>query len=61
MTEPLVEPLPQPQPPETLHAVLEPSPELARKNMYWASGLVVLFLVLFGGTFAVAGIWLWLT
>ena len=57
MTEPLVEP----RPPEMLVPVREPDPDLARRNIYWGLGLVALFLVLFGGTFAVAGIWLWLS
>jgi hypothetical protein len=61
VTEPLVDTLPHPQPPETLHPAVEPTPELARKNMIWAWLLVALFLLLFGGTFAVAYIYLWLS
>jgi hypothetical protein len=55
------EPLPQPQAPETLHPAIEPTPELARKNTIWALGLVGLALLLFGGSFLVALIYLWLS
>jgi hypothetical protein len=62
MTEPaLTEPGPQPQPPDTLHSAIEPTPALARKNLIWAWLLVGLFLLLFGGTFGVAYIYLWLS
>jgi hypothetical protein len=35
--------------------------DLSRKNMRWGWALFVLFLVLFGGTFGIAYIWLWLS
>jgi hypothetical protein len=35
--------------------------ELERKNMIWGWALVGLFIVLFGGTIAVAYIYLWLS
>jgi hypothetical protein len=34
--------------------------EIARKNMQWGWALLGLFLVLFGGTFAVGFVYLWL-
>jgi hypothetical protein len=56
----MVEPLPAPRPPDTLHEAVEPTPELARKNLIWAWSLLGLFLVLFAGTFLVALAYLWL-
>jgi len=47
-------------PPETTQEAIEPDDALARKNMLWAWALVGLFLVLFGGTFGVAFVYLWL-
>ena len=35
--------------------------ELERKNMIWGWSLVGLFVLLFGGTIAVAYIYLWLS
>jgi hypothetical protein len=67
MTEALAQPqepqaqAPQPQPPDTLHPAIEPTPELARKNLLWAWLLVGLFLVLFGGTVVVGLVYLWLS
>jgi hypothetical protein len=55
------EPIPQPSAPETLHPAVEPTPELARKNLLWAWLLVGLFLLLFGGTFLVGFAYLWLS
>ena len=52
---------PQPSPPETLRPAIEPTPELARKNVIWAWALVGLFLLLSGGTFLVAEAYLWLS
>ena len=40
-------------PPDLMRDALGPSPELDRRNLELPSGLVVLFLVLFAGTFAV--------
>ncbi len=37
---------------------VEPTPELARKNAIMGAALFALFLLLFGGTFAVAFIYL---
>ena len=56
MTEPLVEG----RPPDTMHPAIEPDDALARKNAMWAVALVLLFLVLFGGTFLVGFAYLWL-
>jgi hypothetical protein len=47
--------------PETLRPAIEPTPELARKNALFAWALVGLFLLLFGGTFGVALVYLWLS
>jgi hypothetical protein len=57
----MVEPLTPPTPPETLMPAIEPDEALARKNNRWGWTLVVLFLVLFGGTFLVAEAYLWLS
>ena len=46
-------------PPDLMHDAVGPSPELARKNVRLAWGLVVIFLVLFGGTFGVGLTYLW--
>jgi len=43
----------QHQPPDLMRDAVGPSPELDRRNLRLALGLVVLFLLLFGGTFAV--------
>ena len=46
---------------EDLREPVELTPELARKNVRWAWSLVGLFLVLFGGTFLVGYVYLWLS
>ncbi len=46
---------------EHLREPIELTPELARKNVRWAWSLVGLFLVLFGGTFLVGYVYLWLS
>jgi len=56
MTEPVVEG----RPPDTMYPAIEPDEALARKNAFWALALVLLFLVLFGGTFLVGFAYLWL-
>jgi hypothetical protein len=56
----MVEPIPAPRTPDTLHEAVEPTPEIARKNVIWAWGLLGLFLLLFGGTFLVGLTYLWL-
>jgi hypothetical protein len=53
----VTEPLHQ-LPPETEHAPVDPEHELARKNLVWGWTLFALYLVLFGGTVAVAFIYL---
>ncbi len=47
-------------PSENLYDAIGPSPELNRRNARWAWGLTVLFLLLFGGTFGIAFVYLWL-
>ena len=39
--------------PDVMSEAIEPTPEIARKNIRQAIFLVVLFLVLFGGTFLI--------
>jgi hypothetical protein len=46
---------------ETLRRAIEPTGEIARRNRLFAWALVALFLLLFGGTFAVAFVYLWLS
>jgi len=57
----VTEPVAEVGPPETMQEAIEPDAALARKNVRWAWGLVAIFLVLFGGTFAVAFVYLWLS
>jgi hypothetical protein len=47
--------------PDLMHSAVEQTPELERKNMRWAWGLFGLFLLLFGGTFGVGLVYLWLS
>ena len=56
----MTEPLPETRPPETMHEAIEPDAALARKNTRLAWLLVVLFVLLFGGTFLVGLAYLWL-
>ncbi len=57
----MTEVLPDTRPPDTMHDVIEPDVALARKNMVFAWLLLLLFLVLFGGTFLVGYAYLWLS
>jgi uncharacterized membrane protein (DUF485 family) len=57
----MTEIVPDTRPPETMYEAIEPDAALARKNMRLAWLLVVLFLVLFGGTFLVAFAYNWLS
>jgi hypothetical protein len=56
----MVEPLVQTRTPDTHHDAIEPTPEMARRNAIFAWALLGLFLLLFGGTFAVGLVYLWL-
>ncbi|HZO96493.1 MAG TPA: hypothetical protein VFB42_03890 [Gaiellaceae bacterium] len=53
-------PQPETRPPDTMQRAVEPDEALARRNLLWAWSLVALFLVLFGGTFGVGFVYLWL-
>jgi hypothetical protein len=57
----VTEPLPENRPPDTMYEAIEPDAALARKNIRFAWFLVVLFLLLFGGTFLVGLAYLWLS
>ena len=57
----MTEPLPENRPPDTMHEAIEPDDALALKNIRLAWFLVVLFLLLFGGTFLVGLAYLWLS
>lgn len=48
-------------PPDLMHDAVGTSPELSRRNIRWALTLTALALVLFGGTFGVGLLYLWLT
>jgi uncharacterized membrane protein (DUF485 family) len=56
----VAEPLPETRPHDTMHEAIQPDDALARKNMRFAWLLVLLFLILFGGTFLVGYAYLWL-
>ena len=46
------------RPPDLMHDAVGFTPELSRKNMRYAWVLVALFLILFGGTFGIAELYL---
>ena len=46
---------------EHLREPVEVTPALARTNMRWGWSLAALFLLLFGGTFLVGFVYLWLS
>jgi len=54
----MTEPLPEPRPPETTQEAVSPDAQLARKNNIWGWALFGVFLLLFGGTFGVALVYL---
>jgi hypothetical protein len=56
----VTEPVPEPPPPRTSVAPVDPALELARKNMVWGFALFGIFLLLFAGTVLVALVYLWL-
>jgi hypothetical protein len=58
MTDQLVEPLPEPRPPDTTQEAIEPDAELARKNSLWGLALFGVFVLLFGGTVGIAFVYL---
>jgi uncharacterized membrane protein (DUF485 family) len=57
----MTEALPESRPPDTMYAATEPDEALARKNLRFAWFLVLLFLILFGGTFLIGYAYLWLS
>ncbi|MGH3001553.1 MAG: hypothetical protein ACRDM1_02600 [Gaiellaceae bacterium] len=60
----MIEPVTEPEPPETFHDPVELTQqharELARKNLIWGWSLLGLFVLLFAGTVGVAYVYLWL-
>ena len=56
----MTEPVPQPPPPRTTVPPIDPSAELARKNLAWGLALFGIFVLLFGGTILIALAYLWL-
>jgi hypothetical protein len=54
----MTEPLPEVRPPETTQEAVSPDAELARKNNLWGWALFGVFLLLFGGTFGIALVYL---
>jgi hypothetical protein len=56
----MTEPVRQPPPPRTTVPPVDPSLELARKNVAWGLALFGIFVLLFGGTVLIAFAYLWL-
>jgi hypothetical protein len=54
----VTEPLPEPTPPPVTVEPVEPDRELAHRNNVFGLALFGLFLLLFGGTFLVAFVYL---
>ena len=54
-------PAPGQNPPDLMHEAVLPDAELSRRNARFAIGLTILCLLLFGGTFAVAELYLSVT
>ena len=54
-------PAPGQNPPDLMHEAVLPDAELSRRNARFAIGLSILCLLLFGGTFAVAELYLSVT
>ena len=50
--------LPEPAPPRTTHPPVEADEALVRKNLLWGWALFALCLLIFGGTIAVAYVYL---
>lgn len=57
----MAEPLPEPIPPRTAVDPVVAERELARKNTAWGWALFGFFVALFGGTFLIAYVYLWLS
>ena len=54
----MTERLPEPRPPEVTVAPVEPDAEMAHRNNVLGLALFGLFLLLFGGTFLIAFVYL---
>ena len=52
------EPLPEPRPPETTQEAVSPDGALAARNNIWGWALFGVFLLIFGGTFGIALVYL---
>ncbi|HEX7084277.1 MAG TPA: hypothetical protein VF186_09215 [Gaiellaceae bacterium] len=60
----MAEPLPEAPTPKTSHEPTEQyelEAETARRNLAWGWALFALFWALFGGTFGIAYLWIWLS
>ena len=56
----LTEPVHEPLPPRSTAPPVDPTLELARKNIAWGLALFGIFLLIFAGTVLVAVAYLWL-